>query len=171
MTAKANKAALAADTHEIVITRAFNAPRALVFAMWTDHEHFVHWMRPPGFATVVCEAMDARPGGKVRTRMRTADGTEFVSEWTFREIKQPSVLAYDEICTENGKLFHRARQTVSFEEHGGSTTMTLRGELELVPERDPKFDLKFMEEGWTGGWNGNLDLMAVQLQKSAAGRA
>jgi uncharacterized protein YndB with AHSA1/START domain len=170
MAATASNAAIK-DRHEIVITRVFDAPRALVFRMWTEREHFSQWMRPPGFATVVCEAMDARPGGKVRTRMRLADGNEYVSEWTFLEIASPSLIVYDEVCTENGKVFHRARQSVSFEEQGGSTTLTLHGDLELVAERDPKFDLKMMDEGWRGGWKENLDLMAAQLQKSAAGRA
>src|ERR1700688_3135523 len=100
MAAKAGNAAAVADRHEIVITRVLDAPRALVFKMWTEREHFSQWMRPSVFASCECESFDARPGGRVRTRMRTAEGTEFVSEWTFREIAQPSLLVYDEICTE-----------------------------------------------------------------------
>ena len=160
-------AAPAADTHAIVITRAFDAPRALVFAMWTEREHFVNWMRPSVFATVVCEAMDARPGGKVRTRMRLADGTEYVSEWTFREIVQPARIVYDEICTENGKVMHRARQTVTFDEHDAKTTLTLDAVLELVPGRDSKWTLDAMDQGWNAGWVDNLDRLTEELQRSA----
>jgi uncharacterized protein YndB with AHSA1/START domain len=28
---------------EIVMTRVFDAPRELVFEMWTDPKHLVHW--------------------------------------------------------------------------------------------------------------------------------
>ena len=34
---------------EIVITRVFNAPRDLVFEVWTNPEHIVHWRGPNGF--------------------------------------------------------------------------------------------------------------------------
>src|ERR1700691_5957199 len=127
-------------------------------------------MRLGGFAPVTWEAMDARPGGNVRTRMRLADGTEIFSEWTFREIVPASRIVYDETCTENGKLFHRVRQTVSFDEHGGKTTLTLRAQLELVPGRDAKWDLDTMLRGWNAGWAENLDLMAAHMQRNAAGR-
>jgi uncharacterized protein YndB with AHSA1/START domain len=168
MTANASSAAApVAETHAIVITREFDAPRELVFAMWTEREHFVHWMRPSGFATVDCELMDARPGGNVRTRMRLADGAEFVSEWTFREIVRPSRIVYDETCTENGHVFHRAQQTVTFDERGGKTTLTLSAVLELVPGRDPKWTLQMMDQGWNAGWAVNLDQLAAELRRSA----
>ena len=34
---------------EIVVVRAFNAPRDLVFDAWTHPGHVVHWWGPNGF--------------------------------------------------------------------------------------------------------------------------
>ena len=42
-------------TREMVITRVFDAPRALVFAAWTDPAHMSEWWGPKGFTIPVCE--------------------------------------------------------------------------------------------------------------------
>ena len=39
------------DEAELVITRVFDAPRALVFKAWTQPEHLVRWWGPGGFTT------------------------------------------------------------------------------------------------------------------------
>ena len=53
---------------EIVTTRVFNAPRELVFSMWTAAEHLAAWWGPHGFTNPKCEA-DPRPGGKLLIHM------------------------------------------------------------------------------------------------------
>jgi uncharacterized protein YndB with AHSA1/START domain len=47
---------------EIVISRVLDAPRELVWEVWTDPRHVVHWWGPDGFTTTI-ETMDVRPGG------------------------------------------------------------------------------------------------------------
>jgi uncharacterized protein YndB with AHSA1/START domain len=47
---------------EIVITRVFDAPRDLVWRVWTQPEHIAQWWGPRGFSTTVT-AMDLRVGG------------------------------------------------------------------------------------------------------------
>ena len=47
---------------QIVVTRLFDAPRALVFEAWTKAEHVVHWWDPSGTPLAVCE-IDLRPNG------------------------------------------------------------------------------------------------------------
>ena len=51
-----------ADKHDIFITRTFNAPRELVWKMFTEPHHLMKWWGPKGFTTPVCE-IDLRPGG------------------------------------------------------------------------------------------------------------
>ena len=46
---------------ELVITRIFDAPRALVFKAWTDPKHVAQWWGPRGFTNPVWE-MNARCG-------------------------------------------------------------------------------------------------------------
>ena len=41
---------------EIVLSRVFDAPRELVFRVWTDQEHFAKWFGPRGCVTTVREA-------------------------------------------------------------------------------------------------------------------
>ena len=61
MAAKSKEATVPPD-REFVITRVFDAPRALVWKAWTDPKHMAQWWGPHTFTNPVCE-MDVRPGG------------------------------------------------------------------------------------------------------------
>ena len=50
---------------EMTLTRIFDAPRDMVFRMWTDPVHLAQWWGPHGFMNPVCE-VDARVGGAIR---------------------------------------------------------------------------------------------------------
>ena len=60
--------------HELVITRVFDAPRALVFKCWTDPQHASMWWGPQGFTLEACQ-MDVRVGGAWRMGMRSPEGS------------------------------------------------------------------------------------------------
>ena len=62
-------------THEIVITRSFDAPRELVFKAFTDPEAVTRWWGLRDTETVVDE-LEARPGGRWRFVQRSGDGGE-----------------------------------------------------------------------------------------------
>jgi uncharacterized protein YndB with AHSA1/START domain len=47
---------------EIVATRVFDAPRGLVFKLWTDPHYIGQWWGPKGFTTTTY-SMDLRAGG------------------------------------------------------------------------------------------------------------
>jgi len=47
---------------EIVIERQFNAPRTLMFQVFTQPEHLKRWWAPPPYTLPVC-TIDLRPGG------------------------------------------------------------------------------------------------------------
>ena len=46
---------------DLALTRVFDAPREVVFKVWTDPRHVPQWWGPRGFQTTVHE-MDVRPG-------------------------------------------------------------------------------------------------------------
>jgi len=161
----ATPTAAADKEREVLITRLLDTPRELVFRMWTEREHVRHWWQPKGFASVVCEEMDVRPGGRLRFRMRLADGKEFLSKSVYREIVRPERIVYDEDCDENGTPFHRARMTITFAAHGDQTLVTTHARFDWIPDRDPRFTPEFMRQGLEQGWNDNLDLL-VQYLKS-----
>lgn len=63
---------------ELVLGRVFDAPRELVFEVWTKAEHFARWFGPHGAEVVDCE-LDARPGGVIRFGHRTPDMTLYLT--------------------------------------------------------------------------------------------
>src|SRR5258708_29275739 len=92
MAAKSSAAAELAE-RELVITRIFDAPRELVFKVWTDPKHLAQWWGPQGFTNPVCE-IDLRPGGALRIVMRAPDGAEHPMTGIYREIVAPERLGF-----------------------------------------------------------------------------
>jgi uncharacterized protein YndB with AHSA1/START domain len=85
------------NDRDVVVVRAFNAPRALVFDAWTKPALVQRWMLgPPGWTMPVCE-MDVRPGGKFNWRWRSDEnGAEFGFSGEFREVERPSRIVHVE---------------------------------------------------------------------------
>ena len=74
---------------EIVITREFDAPIALVFAVLTKPEHVSRWFAP--FACEVTEcSIDLRVGGSYHIVFVTDDGTECSFRGTYLEVEPPT---------------------------------------------------------------------------------
>src|SRR5687767_15596482 len=99
---------------EIVGSRVFDAPRELVFKMWTDPKHVPNWWGPNGFLITTYE-MDVRPGGAWRFVMHGPDGTDYYNKIVYREVVAPERLAYSHV---SGPLFD---VVVTFEEQGLKT--------------------------------------------------
>ena len=72
LTQRTEDPASSAD-REIAATRVINAPRELVFRMWTDPEQVAQWWGPNGFTNTIYE-MAVRPGGVWRFVMHGPDG-------------------------------------------------------------------------------------------------
>jgi uncharacterized protein YndB with AHSA1/START domain len=106
---------------EIVVTRAFNAPRRLIFDAWTNPEHIPHWMLgPPGWTMPICE-VDLRPGGAWRFVWRRSDGTEMEIRGVYREITPPERLVTVESW---GGDWPETLNTLILSEENGKTTIT-----------------------------------------------
>ena len=78
---------------EIVISRVLDAPRDLVWEVWTDPKHVVHWWGPNGFTTTI-ETMDVRPGGVWKHVMHGPDGTDYPNKSVFIEVVKPERIVY-----------------------------------------------------------------------------
>jgi uncharacterized protein YndB with AHSA1/START domain len=153
MAARTSTATRSAE-RELVITRVFDAPRALVFKVWTEPERLVRWWGPEGFTVPSCE-MDLRPGGAFRFLMRSPEGTDHRLQGVYREIVEPERLVFTWAWVDaDGKPGHETLVTVTFAEHGAKTKLTLhQAVFESVESRDSH------EEGWTEC----LDRLAVCL--------
>ncbi len=104
---------------EIVVTRVFDAPRALVFKLWTDPQHVARWWGPNGFSTTTYE-MDVRPGGVWRFVMHGPDGRDYQNKVAYVEIAEPERLVYKHV---SGPQF---QMTVTFADAGDKTRLTAR---------------------------------------------
>jgi uncharacterized protein YndB with AHSA1/START domain len=78
---------LVSDT-EIAVTRAFDAPRSLVFEASSKCEHLSRWWGPRGFELTGCD-IDFRVGGAYRFVQRAPDGTSHAFHGVYREIAAP----------------------------------------------------------------------------------
>lgn len=131
---------------ELTITRTFAAPRALVFAAWTDARHLAQWWGPHGFTNPVCE-IDPRVGGKLRIDMRGPDGTTHHMEGAIREIVAPERLVIANWVDVAGRRALEGQFTVTFAERDGKTTMTLHARAAALVE-EARLWLDGMNEGW-----------------------
>ena len=93
MDAKAAGMTTDSSDREIVLSRVYDAPRELVWEVWTDPRHVVHWWGPDGFTTTI-ETMDVRVGGVWRHVMHGPDGTDYANESVFTEVMKPERIAY-----------------------------------------------------------------------------
>jgi uncharacterized protein YndB with AHSA1/START domain len=88
---------LPSDT-EILLSRVFDAPRHLVFEVFTNPAYVREWYGCPiaGSTMPVCE-IDLRVGGTYRYVTRTADGQEFGFTGVYQEIVVPERVVHTEI--------------------------------------------------------------------------
>lgn len=124
---------LGVTDRDLVLTRVIDAPRPLVFKAWTDPDQIARWWGPKGFVTIEYE-MNIRPGGAYRFTMRSPEGTDHRKRGVYREIVEPERIVFTFAWVDpDGRLGHETLITVTFEEAGAKTKLTLRqGVFETV---------------------------------------
>jgi len=139
---------------EPMISRVFDAPRALVFKIWTEPAHIKHWWGPRGYTTLSC-AMDLRPGGAWRVESRHTDGSETAERGVFREIVEPERLIFTHAWEgEDGKPGHETLVMVTFADLGDKTRMTFHQAPFISVE---------IRDGHFQGWSESFDMLAEHL--------
>lgn len=160
-----------------VISRTFNAPRALVWKAWTETEHLAHWWGPKG-CTVEVRKLDVRPGGLFHYRLMF-NGMEIWGRFVFREIAAPSRLIYVNAFSDPaGEIayspFHGAwprelLTTVTFTEKAASTVPGTEVKVVWQPIDATDEECKAFDENHAsmqGGWGGSFDVLAEYLAKA-----
>ena len=162
-----------AIVNELVITRVFDAPRELVWKVWTEPEHIVKWWGPKIFSCPEAK-IDFRVGGKFLFCMRSDSGPEawqkgIWSTGVYKEIvPMEKIVCTDCFADEHGNVVPATYYgmegkdfplemliTVTFEDQDDKTKMTLRHKG--IPAGE------YME-GSNQGWNESLDKMAAILK-------
>jgi uncharacterized protein YndB with AHSA1/START domain len=152
--------------HELRITRVFDAPRELVWKVWTDPEHIKHWAGPRQFEARNIEN-DPRPGGRWGLCLHsdgfdTGDGVlrkiDLCQGGVNREVVEPERLVYTFKWDENPGLSANVETviTITFEENDGRTTMNFHQAF-FVTEGD--------RNGHMRGWNSCLDKLEDYLRE------
>lgn len=145
---------------ELTLTRMLNAPRELVFKVWTDPKHFAEWWGPREFTAPICE-LDARPGGKMHILMK-GENHENDLDGTFHEIIEPEKIVFTVTGFKNkdGVPGIENYFTVTLNEKDGKTEMIVHIEVKkIAPE------LQFALDGMHEGTSQSLDKL-IELVNS-----
>ena len=146
---------------EVVIAKVYDAPRDLVFRMWTEREHVTRWFGPRGFACTTFE-MEARVGGSWRFEMRAPDGTVYSNRIEYLEIVAPERLVFHHGADqdEDPNRFH---VTITFDEQANKkTVVTLRQLHPSKARREAVIAFGAVEFGYQ-----TLDKLAEHLRETA----
>lgn len=147
---------------DIVVTRRFDAPAALLFKAYTTPELVKRWWGFEGSQWVVCE-IDLRVGGQWRfvTREQTPDGEiEVGFHGEYREIEAPHRLVSTEVF--EGVPDAEALDIVTFDEADGVTTMTMTVRHSCREHRDAHL---------AAGMESGLQVSLDRLEDAAIGLA
>lgn len=139
---------MANEGQELVLTRVFDAPRELVFKVWTDPKHVARWWGPHRFTNPLCE-LDLRPGGAILIHMRGPDGTIYPMTGVYQEIVRPERLVFTSAALDSdGNPMFEILTTVTLAEEGGKTKQILRARVIKKTAQAAPY-LAGMEAGWT----------------------
>lgn len=156
---------------EFVIVRRFDAPRELVWRVWTDAPHLARWWGPRG-CTIGSVRLDLRPGGVFHYEMRMPGGPQTWGKFSFREIREPSRITFVSAFSDadGGLTRHpfapgwpqEILNDVTFHEHEGQTTLILRA----VPINASHAERRTFRDGQgslAGGYGGMFDTLVEYL--------
>lgn len=106
----------------IIHTRILNAPRDLVWKVWTTPEHIKEWWGPNGFS-LTTKSMTVKPGNTWEFIMHGM-GQDWDNKIEYVEVQKPSMLSYKHSGAENED--YNFLVTVLFEEVEGKTLLTMK---------------------------------------------
>jgi uncharacterized protein YndB with AHSA1/START domain len=155
MTVSSGSAKVTLPTDEqILITRAFDAPRSLVWKAWTTPELVRRWWHAKRGEMTVAE-IDLREGGRWRYAMVTPDGMEVAFHGVYREVVPEERLVSTEVYegVPNGEE-GATLNTATFAEADGRTTLTI---LVEAPSREIRDAI--IATGMEDGLQDALDLV------------
>jgi uncharacterized protein YndB with AHSA1/START domain len=139
----------------IVIERELDAPRELVWRVWTDPDEVAKWWGPEHFTTPrETIEFDLRPGGVCRMTMVGPDGEEYPSDGHFRIVEPPERLSFGEQIT-NHPMIESSDTTIEFLDLGGDRTkLVITARLVCAEE---------MVGMAQAGWSSQLDKLEALL--------
>ena len=138
------------------IKRFINAPRARVYAAWTDPTQLKEWWGPESVRTRNFTA-DARVGGKYRWDLFNQEGEEMTVFGEYRELVPGKKIVFTWKWDDDDNWEeHNSVVTVELSDRDGGT------EVRLVHEKLPSEESR---DRHTEGWNSVLDRLEKFFNK------
>jgi uncharacterized protein YndB with AHSA1/START domain len=141
---------------QLEISRLFDAPRDLVFKVWSSAEHMAGWLGPKDFTCTSCKA-DFRVGGTLRACISGPEDQNYWFNGIYREIVPGTRLVFTFRWEEEDAL--DTLITVSFTDEGGKTRMTFT----QTPFRSVE-----IRDSHAGGWSECFERLAAYIARVAA---
>jgi uncharacterized protein YndB with AHSA1/START domain len=153
------------------IQRLLNAPRPLVWDVYSQADHLPHWLGPKGSTIPFCD-LDFRVGGTFHYSMKTAEGMELWGKWLIREIVEPEKIVLIQCFSDPQGNVTRSpwapqwplytHATTTLEAQGDHTLLTIVWAAhEASAEEQALFDAS--HASMNQGWSGNLDVLESYL--------
>jgi uncharacterized protein YndB with AHSA1/START domain len=130
------------NSHMVVLTREFNAPRELVFKAFTDPNLLGQWWGQDSATTIIFN-FEAKHGGTWRFIQRTPDGTEYAFRGVIHAVSPERIVQTFEF---EGMPGHVILETISFEPRDGKTMVIDSSVFQSIEARDG-----MMEAGMADG--------------------
>jgi len=148
-------------TRIITMSRVFDAPRELVWKVYTDPNLIPRWWGPRYLTTVV-DKMEMRAGGIWRYIQTDTQGNEFAFNGVYKEVLAPERLAYTfEFEPMAG---HITTDTLTFEElPDGKTKITASTTFDTLEDLEGMLQ-SGMEAGAVETWD-RLEELLVEARK------
>jgi uncharacterized protein YndB with AHSA1/START domain len=142
---------------ELLITRTFDAPPSVLFALWSKPEHLKRWMGPANFTCPEAE-IDFRVGGSYRAMIKSREQGENWFGGVYREIIPNRRLVFTFAWDDGPSAGVETLVTITFEEWGGKTVQAFHQRPFLNVER---------RDSHVGGWTEAFDKLGAYAAKIA----
>ncbi len=159
------------ESNGLKLTRVFNAPRDLVFKVWTDPQHFGKWWGPKGFSLNVAK-MDVRSGGLFLGSQKSPDGHVMWGKFVYQEVTPTEKLVYIQSFSDEAGNTVRAPfnpnwpleiiNILTLTEEDGKTLLSLQGGP-VNPTNEEQATFEEMKPMIQQGLGGTFDQLADYL--------
>lgn len=148
---------------QIIITREFAAPLALVYRAHTEPELIAQWLGPRRMKMAI-DRFDLREGGIWRYTHRDPEGNEYGFHGVFHGTPSAEAGIVQTFEFE-GAPRHVSLETLTFEEREGNTIVRVNDVFQSVEDRDAMVE-SGMEEGLNEGYERLDELLARLIQEN-----
>jgi uncharacterized protein YndB with AHSA1/START domain len=147
---------------QILTTRDFDAPRALIYRAFTEPDLLVQWLGPRRYRMTI-DRFDPRGGGTWRYLHADDAGNQFGFHGVFHN--DPSMDGIVQTFEFEGAPGNVQMDTVTFEERGGGTTVRTNTVFQSVEARDAMLQAG-MADGMSEGYERLEELLAKLIANS-----